>query len=688
MPKTTVHSSISYRSDIQGLRAIAIALVVLAHAHVPGFAGGFIGVDVFFVLSGYLITGLLIREQTDTGGIRYVRFLARRLKRLLPALLTMLILVLLSATLLLSAYEMRMQSGSFLFSATWTSNLFFAFVDRDYFSALQNEDLFLHTWSLGIEEQFYLVWPWLVSGSFLLLAARPGAHPGRLPLLGIFAVLFVASLLLCLYWSFNQPLLAFYMMPSRVWQFALGASVFVGFHSLGHEPGATTARRSLPTSSLLIGSIGLVLIVGSAVLLQPDVAYPGYHALFPSIGAAMAIAAGARSANSASRLLSHRYFVWLGDRSYSLYLWHWPVLILGNSFGLSSRPVGVALLVGFSIFLAMLSYRIVELPFWRGRFSKARPGRAILVSVLAMVTVIGAADALKRNIAGDSATKIAADDYDPRWDVIPGFYARRVGDFSCDTWYHDARLIPCGIGASTGESIAVLIGDSVGAQWSPLVADLFPSPDWQVIVLTKSSCAMVDESYYYYRVGGNYDVCTEWRNTAIDFIRELNPDVVFVGSGSHYDFSKAQWVDGTARVLERLTEAAGKVVVIPGTPTLSFDGVSCLEQPYRFSFRLADSRRECEEAQHTSTSTEVAAYLELSAADLAGASVLDLGDLVCPDGRCSASTEDGLVVFRDKQHLTMSFVKSLIPQVHERLVEMGVVGEPATESTSLEDTGD
>ena len=679
MLATTVHPSISYRSDIQGLRALAIALVVLGHAHVPGFAAGFVGVDVFFVLSGYLITGLLVREHKDTGGIRYARFLARRLKRLLPALLTMLVLVLLLATLLLSAYEMRMQSGSFIFAATWTSNLFFAFVDRDYFSALQNEDLFLHTWSLGVEEQFYLLWPWLVSGSFLLLVGRSGAHSDRKVLLGIFAVLFAASLLLSLFWSNKQPLLAFYMMPSRVWQFALGAAVFAGFHTLGQDRGASAARRCSPIPRLPIGIIGLLLIIGSAVLLQPDVTYPGYLALFPSVGAAMAIAAGVGTNNGASRLLAHRYFVWLGDRSYSLYLWHWPVLIIGNSFGLPNKPGGVVLLVGASILLAALSFRFVELPFWKGGFSRVGPARAILISMLAMVVATGAADSLKRSVAGNSTQTIAADGYDPRQDASPRVYT--VG-LNCDTGHFNAYLIPCAIGARDGESLAILIGDSIGAQWSSLISGVFPAPEWQVLVLTKSACAMVDETYYYHKVGGNYDVCTDWRNAAIDYIGELDPDVVVIGSGAHYDFSRDQWVDGTTRVLEKLAEAAGKVVVIPGTPSLSFDGPSCLEQPYRFSLRLADSRRECEEAQDASTNIEVTRYLEQSAAYFANVSVLDLGDLVCPDGRCFASSEDGLVVFRDHQHLTMSFVNSLIPEAYARLVTMGVVNEPEAESAN------
>lgn len=672
MQSTTKHPNISYRPDVQGLRAVAIALVVLAHAHVPGFAGGFVGVDVFFVLSGYLITGLLVREYTADGGIQYVRFVARRLKRLLPALLMMLVVVIVAASFLLSAYETRMQSGSFFYSATWTSNLFFAFVERDYFSALQSEDLFLHTWSLGIEEQFYLVWPWLVSCAFLLFTSKASAERERNALLAVLAAVFVASLLLCLYWSKTEPLLSFYMMPSRGWQFALGAAVFVGFHDLRSENQLAATRKSSQLFDVAVGVTGILLIVGSSMLLKPSDAYPSYLALFPSFGAAMAIAAGTRSSNHLSEVLAHRYLVWLGDRSYSLYLWHWPVFILGQSFGVTSTAIGVATLIGISVALAIMSFRLVELPFWKGRFSNAPHRQAILVSVLAVLVLTGVSDGLRRTVYGDSVQTVIADGYDPRMDLSAELYGP---DVVCDTWYFDARLTPCGIGARDGDYLAVLIGDSIGAQWSSMVSGIFSAPDWQVIVLTKSSCAMVDESYPYGRDAADSEVCTTWRNSALDYIGALKPAVVIVGSGAHYDFSESQWIDGTARVLARLTEAANKVVVIPGTPVLSFDGPSCLEQPYRFSLRLSGSTRECEEAQSSTTHIDSARKLELAAEKFPRASVLDLADLVCPDERCAARTKGGLVVFRDSQHLTLSFVNSLIPLVRERLITMGIVNE-------------
>ena len=659
--QSTVSASVnSFRPDLQGLRAVAIALVVLAHTNVPGFSGGFVGVDVFFVLSGYLITGLLVQERMSTGSIFYGKFLARRLRRLLPALLVMLVVVLTTASFSLSAYETRMQSGSFLFSATWTSNFFFAFVDRDYFSALQSEDLFLHTWSLGIEEQFYVVWPWLLIFVFFLVPKKYCLKRARNVVLGALGVVFVASLLLCLYWAKNQQLLSFYMMPARAWQFALGAAVYVRSYEIGRSRFAGTA----------IGIGGLLLIVGSAVFLGPDINYPGFFALFPSLGAAMVIAAGTgASQNLVNSALSSKYFVWLGDRSYSLYLWHWPVLILGNSFGIKASVSGILLLIIISTLLAMLSYRQVELPFWKGRYSQAKSSRTFLVSLLMVVAAIGVSDGLYRNVYGDRSAVLIAQNYYPRQDVSRAIYGRGLG---CDTWYFSTELVPCAIGERDGEHLAILLGDSIGAQWSTLVSGVFSAPDWQVLVLTKSSCAIVDESYYYEKAGGDYVVCTEWRNKALEYIAALEPDVVIIGSSATYDFTDSQWVDGSSRVLSKLSKAAFQVVVVAGTPELTFDGPSCLEEPYRFSYRLLGGSRECEEVESESTSEDVVAYLRRSVADFSNANVLDLGDLVCPEGKCAARTKEGTVVFRDQQHLTMTFVNEQIDEARARLQAMGI----------------
>ena len=350
-----------------------------------GFAGGFVGVDVFFVLSGYLISGLLLQERLSTGRIRYGRFLTRRLRRLLPAMIAMLVIVMALALSLLSAYEVRMQTGSFAFSATWTSNFFFALSEFDYFSALQAKDLFLHTWSLGVEEQFYLVWPGLIALTFVFAGSGPEPGRHRKLLLTIFSSVLVISLALCLHWALFSPLLGFYMMPARGWQFALGAIVFV----YGQEFDASRLEKSsLAAPRLLrlpLAPAGILLIVGSAVFLSPKLTYPSFYALFPSIGAALVILSGGPDHSLLSRnVLVSRPFVWLGDHSYSLYLWHWPVLLFGGAYGMVDSIGGLLSLFLISTILAMLSYKFVERPWWKGRYSGTTPVYTMLFSFLAI----------------------------------------------------------------------------------------------------------------------------------------------------------------------------------------------------------------------------------------------------------------------------------------------------------------
>lgn len=659
---------IPFRLDLQGLRAIAIAIVVLAHANVPAFSGGFVGVDVFFVLSGFLITGLLVQERLTKQKIHYGRFLARRLRRLLPALLVMLVVVLWLSLLLLSSYEARMQTGSFLYATTWTSNFYFAFAEFDYFAALQAKDLFLHTWSLGIEEQFYIVWPWVIALSFLVLGASSNPHLAYKALLAVILLVFAGSLAVSLYWSQTSPLLSFYMMPSRGWQFALGAFVFVYARMSQAEQSTGPAFWRSALVSQCAGITGLLLIIGSALVLHAELTYPGYFAIFPSAGAALLIFAGLELRQSVvNDVLRSKALVWLGDRSYSLYLWHWPVLLLGGAYGLANEMAGVLALVGVSIILAMLSYRFVEKPVWKGRYSQVSPRVVVLTSLLAVTALFQMSQLMiQDSFTGTAVAEKRADD-DSRLDAPAVFKA----GFDCDSWYWSSDVVPCTSGDDSARNTAVLIGDSIGAQWASFLPEIYQAPDWRIFVLTKSSCAIADVEYYYKPVGGLYDVCTDWRNGSIDYIAGLKPDVVFVGTSARNGFSASQWVGGTQRILERLAAVARHVVVIPGTPALSFDGPSCIKEPYRFTRRLRDSKNFCEEKLKSNVTDQIARHLEKAAIGVPNAHVMNLNDLVCPERRCAARTSDGLAVFRDDQHLTASFVLAQVSDVLSRLDAIG-----------------
>jgi peptidoglycan/LPS O-acetylase OafA/YrhL len=669
---TATPTGVAFRADVQGLRAIAVGLVVLCHAHVPGFAGGFVGVDVFFVLSGYLITGLLVEEKLQSGSIRYCSFLARRLRRLLPAMLVMLVVVMIAGSLLLTPYEMRMQAGSVSFAATWTSNFFFAFAERDYFLALQSKELFLHTWSLGVEEQFYIIWPWLILAFAAIETSR--TRTVRDNMLVALAMVFLAGLALCVYLSQVFPILSFYMMPARAWQFSIGALVYVGLNRLDAKRQYALVKRLSGFTIASMSFAGLGLIIGASSLLSSNMSYPGYLALAPSIGTGLLLAAGKLDQGvGVSRVLAARPLVWIGDRSYSIYLWHWPVLILGGVFTALGSTVGIALLVLLSLLLGAASYKWVEYPVWKGRLRSTSTMRTAIASAAAIMLAISVSTGLERNVYGLKTAAGTAPGYDPRFDNPRNIYGPGL---RCDTGYLSAAVESCEVGSKDGRFTAVLLGDSIGVQWAPMLTGIFTAENWQVLVLTKSACAIVDESYYYEKAGGDYEVCTQWRNAALDYIAALEPEVVIVGSSAEYSFSDSEWRDGSSRILQRLSTAADQVVLIPGTPRLSFDGPSCLEDPYRFLFRLSGGTRECEEAESDTRRKAVTANLRDVAGDFAKVSFLDLGDLVCPHGFCAAQSNDGIVVYRDQNHLTVRYVESLINDARDRLTAMGVTALP------------
>jgi peptidoglycan/LPS O-acetylase OafA/YrhL len=276
---------LGYRPDIEGLRAIAVGLVVAAHMKLPGLQGGFIGVDVFFVLSGYLITALLVREIEATGRVNLWEFYARRLRRLMPGLLLMLVAACFLAWAILLPSQQYNQAKAAASTVLWLSNFYFAFNRLDYFDPRTEDSLFLHTWSLGVEEQFYLLWPGLLWLAFWWIRHTHRDDPLR-QLRTFLMLVFGASLVLCQWLMIFYPTAAFYMMPARTWQFCLGALTWIVLR----QPG-TALTKTLPH----LGWPGLFMIVLAALWYGPQMSYPGLRALWPSLGAVLLLAAGCRA---------------------------------------------------------------------------------------------------------------------------------------------------------------------------------------------------------------------------------------------------------------------------------------------------------------------------------------------------------------------------------------------------------
>lgn len=647
---------LGYRGDLEGLRAVAILLVVAAHAGVPWLAGGFVGVDVFFVLSGYLITGLLLRELTDSGSVGFGEFYVRRLRRLLPGLLTMLLVVGVCAKLLLAPGDQQEQAGAAASAAFWLSNIHFAFGQLDYFSSGAEGNLFLHTWSLGVEEQFYLLWPallaWLWGG-----ASR---QPGGLRRLKIgMAVIAAASLAACIVLTYTAPRLAFYMMPLRAWQFALGALVWLFMRAPGSPH--TGGRAAILE---VVGWLGLVSIVVAATMLTSNVPYPGGWSVLPTLGAVAIIAAGVHGVG-ASRILAWRPLQLLGRVSYAWYLWHWPVLLLARALYSSDSPTLRACAIAASLVLAILSYLLVETPTRHRRVWLARPPMTVAIALAAMTLAslmclrwYNHASSLERSPQYRRLANAHAD--------APAIY--RMG---CDEWYSSDAVRVCGFGAKDAHHTAVLMGDSIAGQWFPAVAQAYDRPDWRLLVITKSSCPMVDEPLFYQRIGRMYVECSTWRQRAVKYLTDIRPDTVILGSVSTYAFSANQWIEGTGRILAPLAAASGQIYLLRSTPHLPFDGPDCLASHQGRPEWLA-SLGPCS-ARAGSTNEAVYHWLQVASQPYPNVSVIDLNGQICPHGVCQAQ-RDGFVVFRDSQHMTASFARSLSQVLRSKLEQKSLVG--------------
>ncbi len=388
-----------FRPDIEGLRGVAILLVLLFHGAFP-VPGGFVGVDVFFVISGFLITGLLLRERETTGGIGLLAFYGRRMRRLLPAAVVVIAVVMPLAFVVLPPLDRPGAMADGAAAVLCTSNIRSALAAGDYFAAVSTPSPFLHFWSLSLEEQFYLVWPVL-----LLLVAR--GRRIRLAAGIVLVVLLVAGLGASVLLTDRAATWGFYSLPSRSWQFAAGGLVAVG---------AVLLRRLPDLPAALGGWAGIVAIAAAALAIDGGVPYPGVAALLPTAGAVLLIIAGDRP-RGPGVLLRIPPLRFLGRISYSLYLWHWPIQVLAiAAIGTSPDPAGAAALAVIAIGVGWLSWAFVEEPFRKARLPRrtltrlSLPlGTGAIVGVVAWSAMLGAsADAAIAGVgAGAGSTDVA-----------------------------------------------------------------------------------------------------------------------------------------------------------------------------------------------------------------------------------------------------------------------------------------
>ncbi|MFT4287529.1 acyltransferase family protein [Nocardioides sp.] len=655
------------RRDIQGLRAVAVGLVVAAHADVPRLVGGFIGVDVFFVVSGFLITTLLLREGRRTGTVSLGGFYARRARRILPAATVVLLATLLVAAASLSVARVDQAATDAIWSAVFLANVHFAAAGADYF-APDTTSVFQHYWSLAVEEQFYLLWPLLT-----LVMVR-----ARLPR-GMMLAITGTVVLLSFAWSMRvtdaDPVAAYFSSPARAFEVGAGALLAVW-------------RPRVPRrAQWLLGLVGLAGLVASVVVIDASTPFPGSYAALPVL-ATVALLAARRG--PVAWLLSRQPLCWIGDISFSLYLWHWPVLLLGPAHLPDAWPPGLlhAVLVAVSVALATASYYLVEQPFHRRRRPLLRGGWGLVLwPVTVGVVVTGSlsatahardAVAAEREVAGSWFTQHSEALTPPDPADIEGSLARAVGfaregaplpavdldeheqdvwrtDFDCYAGFEDSSTRLCDYGDTAADELVVVYGDSHAGMWLPALDELGKTQHFRVVPLIKSSCAPFDVPQ---TLGGKpYPSCAEFYDWAIAEIAELHPAAVVVGYRGLYQVQAAAdvrdevWSTGVTATAQALTAAAPTVVVLADLPQRALPAADCLSTP-------GADQLTC--LAPIAGNGIVSNPLTAAALDGTGARFVDPRPLVCAAGVCPLVVGDQ-VVYYDDDHVTASWARLVAP---------------------------
>ena len=645
-----------HRADLEGLRGLAILLVVLFHAGVGVLAGGFVGVDVFFVLSGFFITGMLVREFSRDGAIDLNDFYGKRALRLLPVLLVVLAATLAAVTLLYAPIDRAAVASTARPVALYSANIEFARTSVNYFGSGDNP--FLHTWSLAVEEQFYLVWPLL----FVLVAAiydrkagegtDPETAARRRLLIGI-GVIGAGSLVASLVLTRASQSWAFFGMPTRIWEFAVGGALALRME----HPAEANPRAGTILQWLGLAALGLAVLTYDAMT-----PYPGIAALLPVLGAAGFIVGGERAPDSTvSRALSAGWLRWFGALSYAWYLWHWPLVGVGGVLDPTIGVVGKLLWSAAALALAWLTHRMIERPA-RERWFANTPARwiapaAVGVSVAAAVGAHGVMSLAERRVARPDQRMYAAARED------------RVAD-ACWAETVDVPRKPCEFGDQTAEKVLVLLGDSHAQHWIAGLDQAGREHGWKIIAMVKGGCPVADVPGLR-RQRHLYEECTRYRDAMLRRIVAMRPYGVILSSWDHYmpangkrelwHVTAVDWSRGLRRTYARLHAAGIRTVAIRGTPRTWFDVPACLS---RRAARLPFARS-CDYDRATALSADGVRAQNAAARGL-NVSFVDMNDQICATARCSP-VKNGTIVFTDDNHLTASFSRSVASTLGARI---------------------
>ena len=614
-------------TQIQGLRALAALLVTLFHA--KWISGGFIGVDIFYVISGFLITGLLLREIERTGSINFKEFYARRFKRLLPTSFFVLTITAILSWILIPG-TMRTSLGRDIIAASlYVSNYLFAWWQADYQNLDATPSPVIHYWSLAVEEQFYLIWPLLIL-LFFTLAIK---FKKKIVLTYLVATVTMLSFIFSIYQTETSPIWAFYSLPTRAWELGLGALLVL-------VPPINTKK--------FIGLIGFILILISSFIFNETTAFPGWNAALPVLGTVLLIGSIHSWPPFLNDVANSRLFQWLGEISYPLYLWHWPLLVLPSTY--FARPLYVyerLIAILLTVLLADLTHRFIEDPFRQKQAISAaifkKAGVVTLVSVL-LGTMIIFTSSDKIDVSGiNGAVSLSQIKARPL-----------VYEDGCHANYAQTKSNKCEYGDLTSSKVMVLYGDSHAAQWFPALVEIANRSGYKLISLTKSACPSVD-TVRLDQGGFKMSRCKAWRSNSITRIQQIKPDVLIMSSFQYFSQPPSVkdrtkwWNDGQRKLLTEVKNSSPKLIYITDTPHPLRDIPACLAN-YSISKCNTSSRSE-----------------NLS---ISGFQVIDPNSWLC--ARTCPAVKDGVVTYRDASHISVDIAIALIPRLTQALRDQGI----------------
>lgn len=607
-PRKPSESKPLLRHDIQGLRALAVLAVIADHL-ISWPTGGFVGVDVFFVISGFLITGLLVREWQRTGTISFGGFYRRRVKRILPVSLLVLAVSLFASWLLFAGPRFASTAVDSLWAALFSANWRFLFQGNDYFQADGPVSPLRHYWSLAVEEQFYFVWPWILLGALIWCGRRGLSNLSSLRFAsGVITALTVVSLAWALFESSTNPGAAYFSSFSRAWELGVGAMLAFAAPVCGRIPDALRP---------VLGNLGLLGILLSVFLISPGDAFPAPGALLPVLATAMVIAAGSGGRQRFLTPLTNPVSRYLGDISFSLYLWHFPVIVFLGALIPPHGKYYVVTALAVTLGLSVYSYRFVEDPIRRSAWlsstrrtyethttrDRTKSGKLRFIRTLAgfaaFAVLASGAVALR-----SSATPIPPQSKPgvTNSGVVPAPVAGPEGEAlqkelaaaaSATSWPefnpsledlmskdpHPDRVLNCGtegnhtaeectFGPADAPKHAVLVGDSISQRWAFPLTKLYAENGWNIRIFGRPGCPFND--YPMVKSPDEGARCSERKEQAIDFIERTKPDIVFVGNTMVPErmpngkvATGEDWQAGMQSILKKTSAAAKRVILSP-----------------------------------------------------------------------------------------------------------------------------